>query len=138
MKKVTEIAISNAILDWRDAETVLLLEFPFQAKTKGQGVHKRPETKTFELMVSEVAQEQINARAEDEHLGIRIAFWVWRRTQDLDNLEKAINDGLKQIAFKDDHVFDYVEKVRVKAPSEEEQGFTVEIVRLIVKREPWV
>jgi len=141
MQQAISTAISNAILDWRDAETVQLIEFPFKAISKqapGRGHQKRPETKTFEQMVAEVAQEQINQKAEDDHLGIRIAFWVTKRNQDLDNLEKSINDGLKQIAFKDDHVFDYVEKVRVKAPAPDKEGFTVEILRLVEKRNPWV
>jgi Holliday junction resolvase RusA-like endonuclease len=141
MRQSIQVKISNAILDWRDAETVSLTEFPFPAVPGNQhnDEHRKPpEVKAMHDLMEGVAREQINAKAEDDHLGIRIAIVQFRRSADMDNLAKSIIDGLKQIAFKDDKVFDYTEQVRVRADKKEDVGFTVEILRLVAKREAWV
>jgi Holliday junction resolvase RusA-like endonuclease len=141
LRQAIATKISNAILDWRDAETVSLLEFDFPAVVGNQHntkLQKKPEVKTFIEQVEGVAREQVARKAEDDHLGARIAFVQLKRTGDLDNFEKSIIDGLKQIAFGDDKIFDYIEKVRVRAETKEDVGFSVEILRLVDKREAWV
>jgi len=131
---------SNAVLNWRDAESVHLLHFDFPAVTQGQGSRRGQvnargaRVKSFKKDVEEVAREQITHKLEDEHLGARIIFIQKTRTGDLDNFEKAIFDGLKQVAFGDDNVFDYVEKVRIKADTADDVGFVVEILKLTEKR----
>jgi Holliday junction resolvase RusA-like endonuclease len=138
MRQTIADKISNAILDWRDAETVSLIEFNFPVKTKGQGMHKRPETQTFENIIGEVAKEQDIQKATDDHLGMRIALVTAKRNKDIDNCEKAIKDGLQGVAFVNDRQFDYTEIVQVRADKPEDEGFTVEILRQVPKREAWV
>jgi Holliday junction resolvase RusA-like endonuclease len=132
--------ISNAILAYRDAESVHLLHFPFPAVTKAQGPRKgqrgarQAKSLSFQTMVAEVAAEAVTHKCDDDHLGARVVIIQKRRSGDLDNMEKNIFDGLKQIAFKDDNVFDYVETVRVQADTEDDVGFCVEILKITPKR----
>lgn len=137
MRQAIATNISNAILDWRDAETVSLLEFnikPVPGNQHDKNHRKTPDLKAFHELVEGAANEQITQKAEDDHLGVRIAIVQKKRTGDMDNFEKSIIDALKQIAFGDDKIFDYVEKVRIRAETPEDEGFTVELLRLTEKR----
>jgi Holliday junction resolvase RusA-like endonuclease len=134
----TATKISNAILDWRDAETISLFEFdikPVPGNQHDKNHRKRPEVKAFQELVEGAANEQITQKAEDDHLGIRIAIVQVKRSGDLDNFAKSIIDGLKQIAFGDDKIFNYTEQVRVRADTPQDEGFTVELLRLTQKRD---
>lgn len=138
MNQRTATKISNAILDWRDAETISLLEFdikPVPGNQHDKNHRKRPEVKTFQELVEGAASEQVTQKAADERLGIRIAIVQVKRSGDLDNFAKSIIDGLKQVAFGDDKVFNYQEIVRVRADTVEDEGFTVELLRITQKRD---
>jgi Holliday junction resolvase RusA-like endonuclease len=136
MRQQIQEKISSTILDYREGETVHLIHFPFTALPKIQGTRKGggARNKPFTEQVAEVAAEQISHRCELDHLGVVITVIQQKRSGDLDNFVKNILDGLKQVAFKDDAVVDYVEVVRIKADTPDDVGFVVEIMKTSPKR----
>ena len=141
MKQEISQRISDAILDWRDAESVALYEFPLRVVTKkapGRDHKKNLLGMEFEQMLAELCQEQLAKRIEEKNLGCRIALVVSKRNFDLDNATKSIWDGLKAVAFEDDRFFDYEEIVRIKADTIEDELISVEILIPTEKRTPWL
>jgi hypothetical protein len=113
MKQKTSERISAAIHDYRDGETLLFLEEPFESADISKTINKK-------------------------HIGIRITFAVTKRSAKLSySLGKVLKE-LDTVAFDDEKHIDYIEVLRVKADSLEECGIAVELVEISEKRSLWL
>jgi Holliday junction resolvase RusA-like endonuclease len=140
MRQALADKISSGFLDWRDAESVHMFEFNFPAVPHSQGNRKGSNTpvkarsKSFQQMVIEIAEETLTHKCTENSIGARLVFVQTKKSGDLDNFEKAILDALKNVAFGDDKLFDYIEKQRVRADIPEDVCFVVEILKTSPKR----
>lgn len=110
MKQQTAQKISQAIHDWRDAESVSLCEFPFKE--------------------ADVSFPKSN------HIGLRIGIAAIIRTDSLVMKLCELANALESIAFENENFIDYIEILRVKA--DEEETITVEVTERTDKRKTWV
>lgn len=112
MNQKTAERISNAILDYRDGESLLLLEQPLESA-------------------------EISKKPDNKHQGLRITLAVNKRSQTLRNALNKVFNTLDEVAF-DEKCVDYLEIVRVRADSKEEETIAVEVVEVTEKRSVWI
>jgi hypothetical protein len=95
--------ISEAILNWRDGDSVLLIEEPFE-------------------------DADIAKPIKTNCIGVRITFAVKKRKQKLTSKVQEILKTLETFAFEKEINIDYLEIVRIKA--EDKEVCAVEVVEL--------
>lgn len=104
--------ISDAILDYRDGESLLLIESPLESA-------------------------EINKKPENKHQGLRVTCAVNKRSATLRNALSKVFNILDSVAFDEKYV-DYIEIIRVRADSKEEETTAIEVVEVTEKRSVWV
>ena len=113
MKQAVATKINDAIHDYRDGESILLIESPFES--------------------AEIAKV-INSK----HIGLRVTVAVRKRTAKLRTVLDKIFKALDTVAFDDEKNIDYFEVVRVRADDIKEECQAVEIIEITQKRNPWI
>lgn len=78
--------------------------------------HSKLKTKGWEDAVFQATEEQAPRIIPAGRLGLRILFMTTKKTGDLSNMLKSLEDALRHRAFHDDEGIDYIETLRVYGP----------------------
>lgn len=103
--------------------------FPIPAQGKerpGEFFSTKPSTRAFEALIAEATREQVEEKLLTLPLGCVILATVPKRTFDIDNFLKSLWDGMNNLAYDDDKMFDMVFLVRELSP---DVSISVEIIQ---------
>ena len=113
MKQKISERISEGIHAYRDGETLLFLEEPFESADISKVIDKK-------------------------HIGVRVTFAIAKRRAKLSHSLNKVLKILETLAYDSETNVDYFEVIRVKADSLEEHAIAVEVIEIQEKRSTWI